>query len=78
MFLQVSDLSKKLLTVARANNIRATFFDLATLIALGHFAQSRCDFVVMETGLGGMLLKLQHLTISECVCVLWYLFRQVG
>jgi dihydrofolate synthase / folylpolyglutamate synthase len=32
-----------------------TFFEIATALALWHFAVERCDFVVLETGLGGTL-----------------------
>lgn len=32
-----------------------TFFELATALALQHFAESRCEFVVLETGMGGRL-----------------------
>ena len=32
-----------------------TFFELTTVLALQHFAQSGCDFVVLETGMGGRL-----------------------
>jgi dihydrofolate synthase/folylpolyglutamate synthase len=32
-----------------------TFFELATALALRHFAEERCDLVVLETGMGGAL-----------------------
>jgi dihydrofolate synthase/folylpolyglutamate synthase len=32
-----------------------TFFEIATALALHHFAQERCDLVVLETGMGGAL-----------------------
>ncbi|HEY5777181.1 MAG TPA: folylpolyglutamate synthase/dihydrofolate synthase family protein [Terrimicrobiaceae bacterium] len=32
-----------------------TFFELATALALRHFAESRCELVVLETGMGGRL-----------------------
>jgi len=32
-----------------------TFFEIATALALQHFAESRCEFVVLETGMGGRL-----------------------
>jgi dihydrofolate synthase / folylpolyglutamate synthase len=32
-----------------------TFFELATALALQHFAESRCELVVLETGMGGRL-----------------------
>ncbi|HED09244.1 MAG TPA: bifunctional folylpolyglutamate synthase/dihydrofolate synthase [Caldithrix abyssi] len=35
--------------------LKATFFDTTTAMALDHFARSNVDVVVMETGLGGRL-----------------------
>jgi dihydrofolate synthase/folylpolyglutamate synthase len=32
-----------------------TFFELATVLALDHFAREGCDIVVLETGMGGRL-----------------------
>jgi len=32
-----------------------TFFELATVLAIDHFARSGCDVVVLETGMGGRL-----------------------
>ncbi len=32
-----------------------TFFELSTVLALDHFERSRCDIVVLETGMGGRL-----------------------
>ena len=32
-----------------------TFFEVVTVMALGYFAQQRCDLVIWETGLGGRL-----------------------
>jgi dihydrofolate synthase/folylpolyglutamate synthase len=32
-----------------------TFFEIATALALRHFAEERCDLVVLETGMGGAL-----------------------
>jgi dihydrofolate synthase/folylpolyglutamate synthase len=34
---------------------KPTFFELATVLALDHFARSGCDVVVLETGMGGRL-----------------------
>jgi hypothetical protein len=36
-------------------NVPVTFFEITTLLALLHFRRERCDFVVMEVGLGGRL-----------------------
>jgi dihydrofolate synthase/folylpolyglutamate synthase len=32
-----------------------TFFEISTALALRHFAEQRCDLVVLETGMGGAL-----------------------
>ena len=32
-----------------------TFFELATALALQHFADAKCDIIVLETGMGGRL-----------------------
>ncbi len=32
-----------------------TFFEISTVLALSHFAASGCDFVILETGMGGRL-----------------------
>ncbi len=32
-----------------------TYFELTTALALGHFAEKRCDAVILETGMGGRL-----------------------
>ena len=32
-----------------------TFFELVTVMALGYFAEQKCDLVILETGLGGRL-----------------------
>jgi dihydrofolate synthase/folylpolyglutamate synthase len=34
---------------------KPTFFELATVLAVDHFARSACDVVVLETGMGGRL-----------------------
>ena len=34
---------------------KPTFFELATVLAMDHFARSGCDVVVLETGMGGRL-----------------------
>jgi len=38
-----------------AEDHQPTFFEVATVIALGHFAEQKCDVVIWETGLGGRL-----------------------
>jgi dihydrofolate synthase/folylpolyglutamate synthase len=36
-------------------NPHPTFFEVATVLALKHFAETKIDFVILETGLGGRL-----------------------
>ncbi len=36
-------------------NFEPTFFELTTVLALGHFTRSQCEVVVLETGMGGRL-----------------------
>lgn len=37
------------------NVITLTFFELETMMALLYFSKNKCDFAVLETGLGGLL-----------------------
>ncbi|MFM8829799.1 MAG: bifunctional folylpolyglutamate synthase/dihydrofolate synthase [Spartobacteria bacterium] len=39
-----------------------TFFELATVLAMDHFARSGCDIVVLETGMGGRLDSTNAMT----------------
>ena len=34
---------------------KPTFFELTTVLAIDHFARCKCDFVILETGMGGRL-----------------------
>jgi dihydrofolate synthase/folylpolyglutamate synthase len=36
-------------------DVRPTFFEFITVMALGYFAEQKCDLVIWETGLGGRL-----------------------
>ena len=38
----------------RKNTSRVTLFELETTMAILYFVENKCDFVVMETGLGGL------------------------
>ena len=38
----------------RANDTKVTLFELETTMAIVHFYENNCDFVVLETGLGGL------------------------
>ena len=37
----------------KENNHKITFFELETTMAILYFSENKCDFVVLETGLGG-------------------------
>lgn len=44
-----------LFDVCEKHDIKATFFELATMMAFAHFAAEKVDVAVLETGLGGRL-----------------------
>lgn len=44
-----------LFALCRQHHIKATFFELATMLAFLHFASEKVDIAVLETGLGGRL-----------------------
>ena len=44
-----------LLKICKANKISATFFELTTALAFMIFQEEKCDFIVLEVGLGGRL-----------------------
>lgn len=52
---QVCEILPQILRTAEKNQISATFFDFTTMLALRFFHMSNCDYVVLETGLGGRL-----------------------
>jgi dihydrofolate synthase/folylpolyglutamate synthase len=45
-----------------------TFFELATVLAIDHFARSACDVVILETGMGGRLDSTN--AVLPCVSVI--------
>lgn len=49
----VASILKQVFDVVEQENIDATFFEIATLLAFRHFANEKVDFAVIETGLGG-------------------------
>ena len=51
----VSTLLPMIYSACEANDIPATFFEIATAMAFKHFEQSNVDVVVLETGFGGRL-----------------------
>ena len=58
-FLSSSVLEQKhfwnLLHLCQMNQIPATFFELTTALAFLIFQEEKCDFIVLEVGLGGRL-----------------------
>lgn len=50
-----ADYSELVETVAGVNSMGATRFEVETAIAFLYFAQKECDYVVLETGMGGSL-----------------------
>ncbi|MEG0845361.1 MAG: folylpolyglutamate synthase/dihydrofolate synthase family protein [Raoultibacter sp.] len=67
-----ADLVDVTLSVKRAAETMAdhpTEFELMTAVALLHFAQQRCDIVVLEVGLGGRLDSTNVIDAPE-VCVI--------
>lgn len=50
-----TDLMKRVSTVAAAEKLDPTFFELTTAVAFMHFAEQAVDIAVIETGLGGRL-----------------------
>jgi len=43
----------KILNLINSNNLNPTFFDILTVIAFLHFAESETDIAIIETGMGG-------------------------
>lgn len=52
---QVEEHLANLFTICKQHHIKATFFELTTLIAFLHFSKEKVDIAVFETGLGGRL-----------------------
>lgn len=50
----MQDILDEILSVSNSKNIRATYFEIATIMALKHFENSACEAVVLEVGLGGL------------------------
>ncbi|MFZ4115659.1 MAG: bifunctional folylpolyglutamate synthase/dihydrofolate synthase [Chthoniobacterales bacterium] len=46
---------RRLQSAIRGWNILPTFFELTTALAFDYFARSKCDVIVLETGMGGRL-----------------------
>lgn len=44
---------KKIRTLIEVNNLDPTFFEITTAMMFDYFKESKCEYVVLETGLGG-------------------------
>lgn len=55
--------------ILREANLLPTLFELMTLLALRMFASRDCDFVILETGIGGTLDATNYIPSPRC-CVL--------
>ena len=51
----ISRLNPKIEYFEKESNIKLGFFALMTVIAIIYFKENNCDFVVLETGVGGLL-----------------------
>lgn len=52
---QVQKHLNHIFTLCDHHGIKATFFELTTMMAFAHFAEEKVDLAVLETGLGGRL-----------------------
>lgn len=50
----IEELQPKIEQYNKTNNIPITFFELETIMALLYFYREKVDFVILETGLGGL------------------------
>lgn len=50
----IEELQSKIEQYNKTNNIPVTFFELETIMALLYFYREKVDFVILETGLGGL------------------------
>ena len=51
----VEDRLPRIFAACEEHSIKATFFEVTTALAFLHFAESGCNVIVLETGLGGRL-----------------------
>ena len=63
----VVTLLPRILDLCKEHSIPATFFEITTMLAFMHFRSSRCDVVVLETGLGGRLDSTNIVQPDLCV-----------
>ena len=51
-----------------SNNYDVRFFEIVTMIGLIEFRRAKCDYVVLECGLGGALDATNIIDVPELVC----------
>lgn len=63
-------LAEKVLSVQMDEGYEPTFFDICLAIALLYFREQECDYVVLETGLGGRLDSTRGISETPVVGVI--------
>ena len=58
----IEKLNDKIEKYNQISNVKVTLFELLTTMALYYFREKNCDFVVLETGLGGLY---------DCTNIVW-------
>ncbi len=58
----IEKLNDKIEKYNQISNVKVTLFELLTTMALYYFKEKNCDFVVLETGLGGLY---------DCTNIVW-------
>lgn len=53
----------------RQSGLRPTFFEVLTILALSFFVEKGCQFVVLETGIGGRLDCTNYVPRPECTAI---------
>lgn len=65
----IEELKPKMDVYSKENNIQVTLFELLTIMALLYFYRNNVDFVVLETGLGG-LYDCTNVITKPLVCII--------
>ena len=59
---------KQIFQAVEANDYDVRFFEIVTMIGLLEFKRAKCDYVVLECGLGGALDATNIIDVPELVC----------
>jgi dihydrofolate synthase/folylpolyglutamate synthase len=65
----ILDRLQTLVATVRKARIQPTFFELLTVGALDFFAETGCEFAVLETGIGGRLDCTNFVASPECTAI---------